>query len=234
MTRVNVIVEGHAEETFVRTVLVSALSRHGIYLFPRRVETGRKRRRIDGRTERRIHRGGLISYAKVRADIQRWLKQERGSDIRFTTMFDLYALPDDFPAWSDAQKQNDPYKKATVLEEELAADLADARFVPYIQLHEFETLLFADIGKLSVYYTEPGYSSAVRRLVRLADSFQSPELIDDGEHTAPSKRIGYEIPEYLDAKRTVGPLITEEIGLAVMRKRCPHFSGWIEALEGLV
>jgi hypothetical protein len=46
----------------------------------------------------RLFRGGLPSYARVRDDLVTWVKQEqRNHDVAFSTMFDLYALPGDFP-----------------------------------------------------------------------------------------------------------------------------------------
>ena len=61
----------------------------------------------------------------------------------------------------------------------------------------------------------------------------TPEKIDDGQHTAPSKRIINEIPEYKHAKATAGPIIANEIGLPTMRRKCPHFNEWLAKLEQL-
>ena len=60
-------------------------------------------------------------------------------------MIDLYALPKDFPGRS-AQPRNpaDPTPYVETLERAFGDDVGDRRFVPYIQLHEFEALLFAD------------------------------------------------------------------------------------------
>jgi hypothetical protein len=67
----------------------------------------------------------------------------------------------------------------------------------------------------------------------MVDSFPSPERIDGGSGTAPSKRIIAEYPDYEREKALVGPLIFESIGLAVMRHRCPHFAEWLGRLESL-
>ena len=91
MVRLNIIVEGHTEETFVRDILSPHLAMHGVYVGGvRRVETGRKRGKI--------YRGGVTNYGKAKKDIQMWMKQEK--DAWFSTMFDLYALPEDFPGMS--------------------------------------------------------------------------------------------------------------------------------------
>ena len=72
------------------------------------------------------------------------MKEDRKPDGVFTTLFDLYALPDDFPDSSKAKTEPEPYRKAAILEKALSDDInaafGDKRFVPYVQLHEFESL----------------------------------------------------------------------------------------------
>lgn len=103
--------------------------------------------------------------------------------------------------------------------------------IPYIQLHEFEALLLSDPEKFDWQYIE--HDRAIARLVELASRFPSPELINDGATTAPSKRIIDEIPEYEYQKATAGPLIARQVGIATMRERCPHFAEWLALLEAL-
>lgn len=54
-----------------------------------------------------IHRGGGRSYAPMKDDITRFLKQEKSSDVFFTTMIDLYAIHPDFPGLADAELINE-------------------------------------------------------------------------------------------------------------------------------
>ena len=67
----------------------------------------------------------------------------------------------------------------------------------------------------------------------MAETHKSPELIDDGQSTAPSKRIIAEFPDYEGAKSAVGPQVAELIGLETIRAACPHFSKWLTVLENL-
>lgn len=235
MIRLNIVVEGQTEETFVRDTLAPHLGTENVFAVARRVETGRKRRLIGGRDERRTFRGGLPpgSYERAKADICRWMAQDGGPAARFTTMFDLYRLPENFPGWEESKRVPDPYEKVAVLEEALARDIGDRRFVPYVQLHEFEALLFADISKLRRWFVEPDYDPAIERLVALARSFDGPEWIDDGVETAPSRRIGHEIPQYLSVKSTAGPQVAAEIGLEQIERRCRHFAEWLGRLRVL-
>ncbi len=61
----------------------------------------------------------------------------------------------------------------------------------------------------------------------------SPELVNDGPNTAPSKRIIKEFPEYLRLKTTVGVELATLVGLDKTRQLCPHFDNWLGKLETL-
>jgi len=121
------------------------------------------------------HRGGWrrgSSYPVVKKDICTWMKEDRRPDVRFTTMFDLYGLPVDFPGYAEARRQADPYLRVAILERALEADihaeLNDTRFLSYVQLHEFEALLLADPRKLDREYLE--HDAAIGRLVKMVAS----------------------------------------------------------------
>lgn len=221
--RLHFIVEGQTEETFVRNTLVPHLAGRSIWADARCVQTSRRRGKK--------YRGGLSHYAQVRKDIRNWTKQDRNPDVRFTTMFDLYALPRDFPGYDAATQSADPLQRAAALEDALAQDIDDGRFVPYIQVHEFEALLLADPAKLDSQF--PDDADAILRLAETASRYQSPEHIDDGSDTAPSKRIIREIPAYEGQKAFAGPLVAERIGLYTLRAQCLHFGSWIDSLEAL-
>ena len=122
------------------------------------------------------------------------------------------------------------------VKEALAADingaLGDIRFVPYIQLHEFEALILSDPKQLDWEFLE--HDRPIQRLVDMvANEGGNPELIDDGKNTAPSKRIIAEIAEYAGNKATSGPLVAGKIGMPRLRERCRHFAEWIDGLVRL-
>lgn len=70
----------------------------------------------------------------------------------FTTMFDFYALPDDFPCFKKSSHYSDIRERISFIETEFAKDMGFDAFIPYIQLHEFESLLFVDITRLESDY----------------------------------------------------------------------------------
>jgi hypothetical protein len=223
MIRLHVVAEGQTEEAFVNAVLTEHLGAFDVSIDVRCVETGR--------CKKRVHRGGMLDYRRAKKDLLLWMNEDRRSDAFFTTMFDLYALPDDFPGFARAKREGDPYRRAQALEDAFTADVAHPRFVPYLQLHEFEALLLSEPSCFRTRFQER--EDGIRRLAALCATFPSPELIDDGPRTSPSKRIIQEIPEYQGAKRSAGPLLAARIGLSGIRQKCAHFSAWLGKLEQL-
>lgn len=168
----------------------------------------------------------------MKNDILRFLAQEKAPDVFFTTMIDLYAIHTELPGLAEAEKlRRKPEKRAQFLEQEFARDIGDRRFIPYIQLHEFEAYFFSDPSWFEYFYDR--HEEQIASLKAIAAEHETPELIDDGPHSAPSKRIIAALPDYEDAKAAVGPQVAELIGLDVIRSKCPHFAAWLSRLERL-
>ena len=221
--RLNFVVEGQTEETFVNRLLAPELGARSIGASARCVMTKR--------TARAKYRGGIPNYEKAKNDILNWMREDSNADARFTSMFDLYRLPNDFPGYEDAMRLSNPYKCVSLLEDAMREDISDYRFIPYIQLHEFEALLLSEPGKFDVHFLNDG--GGIRNLVQLASEYESPELINQGAETSPSKRIIKEMPRYEKQKASAGPRVAEAIGLPTLRAKCKHFSEWLEKLESL-
>ncbi len=221
--RLNFIVEGQTEETFVNQILKPHLSNFSIGVSARAVKTKMKRGTK--------YKGGLSTYGKAKNDITLWLKESIKPDVRFTTMFDLYGLPPDFPGFNTEATDADPYQRVEALEAALGNDISDWRFIPYIQLHEFEALILSDPKQLDTQFENR--ADGIARLETMATQFPSPEHINDNANTAPSKRIISEIPEYQGSKVSAGPIVAEKIGLSTLRSKCAHFAEWLEKLESL-
>ncbi|MDB5308435.1 MAG: hypothetical protein JWO38_2637 [Gemmataceae bacterium] len=225
MCHLYLYVEGQTEQTFADTVLKPHLAQFGVYLMGAVLaEFGRKKGKV--------YRGGVTPYDPFRRGLANMLKQHDRSGVVISTMVDLYALLKDFPGWEEADGlRQDPRLRVARLEERFAADVGNPRFVPYIQLHEFEAMLFADPGQLALFYHDKPRELAALQMI--ADAHTSPELIDDGKTTAPSERIIAQLPDYEGAKPVGGPQVAELIGLDVLRAKCQHFSQWVERLEEL-
>jgi len=221
LVRLHAVVEGQTEETFANQILAPALGARNVFLDAHRITTGRKRGRV--------HRGGIATYAQLRRDVQLWMLQDHGRDARFTTMVDLYRLPPDFPGYQECHRQADPHARVTCLEEKLGEDIDDDRFIPYIQLHEFETLLFSGLEAFAEVF--PDLPHLVSSLQAVRDAFESVEHINEHPEQSPSERISRLVPTYV--KPVTGILIAQKIGLTTLRGECSHFAQWLDRLEAL-
>lgn len=224
MIRVNAVVEGQTEEGFIKQVLRPYLFEKNIDVTPRVVRDKNKP------SKKSIARGGIHNYARPKWNIQQWMRKENLAYC--TTMFDLYALPTDFPGMNDIPPGSTPHQRVQHLEQAFSTDLDNPRgFIPYLQLHEFEAILFSNINILDDTLKILGSVSELNKLRQIIKKFGNPELIDDGPTTAPSKRLLRLYPAY--DKRFFGELVAEEIGIGGIRAACSHFNDWVERLEGL-
>lgn len=225
MTRLYLFAEGQTEQTFASNTLMEHLATKGVYLQnPVLIAHARKKGQV--------HRGGGRNYVPIKNDILRFLAQENGRDVFFTTMIDLYAIHKGFPGLEESEKlRSFPQQRVEFLEGSFAADIGDPRFIPYIQLHEYEAYLFSDPAMFHQFYD--GHSKQIEELKAISRKHSSPELINDGQYTSPSKRIIRHLPDYEGAKRVVGPQVASLIGLDKIRSKCPHFAAWLSRLEAL-
>ncbi|KPA16621.1 hypothetical protein MHK_003164 [Candidatus Magnetomorum sp. HK-1] len=218
--RLHILAEGQTEERFVKDTLSEHLGHFQISTDVRSVYTSKDKNRF--------YRGGLVSYQKARKDIQSWLKEDANPEARFTTMFDLYALPNDFPLYKESKIIMNPYQKVESLENALKEDISDLRFIPYIQLHEFETLVLANPNNLALEYFDNDI--AIQTLQAVLDEHEgNPELINENPVSAPSKRIIEVIPDY--DKVNVGAGIAGINGIDFLKNSCKHFKNWVDTLE---
>lgn len=176
--------------------------------------------------------GRRNKYERMRKFIRNTIKHQGGQHVYFTTLFDLYALPNDFPG-KDANVRNaaNPTPYTVALEEAFKADINCHRFIPHLQLHEYETILFANPEAFAIAFED--CAAKIEKLKKIAASEASIEHINDGRDTAPSKRIISVIPEYYGRKASAGPDIAEYIGISTIRARCPHFDNWLAELENI-
>jgi len=224
VTELFVFVEGQTEEQFVSRTLAPHLAGKGVYAKGRILPTKR-----DRSTGQILARGG--GYFKTwKKELAIHLRSDSRSDIRFTTLFDLYGLPDDFPQLEDLLRVLDTSRRADAAANVFAEQFGDSRFCPYFQRHEFEAFLFADLAELRRILDDAMDLVGIDELAQRVAGV-SPEDIDDGPTTAPSKRLENAIRSY--NKVLHGPLAVESMGLAKIRSRCPRFNDWISSLESL-
>jgi hypothetical protein len=221
-----IIVEGGTEQTFVQDQLVAHLALRNVNVW--HVLPGRHR-----------NRGGVKKWVVAQQDIIRTLKERRYC----STMFDYYAMPLDWPGRNEASTK--PWReRALHVEAMMHADIVSAMggsfhpkyFIPYVELHEFEALAFADVTILASVLAPVGpkketEATLLDRFREILSAAGHPEAIDDGYETCPSRRIESIVPAY--KKRLLGPTVTKRIGINVLRERCTHFGEWLARLEQL-
>lgn len=219
MTRLNITAEGFSEERFVTDILRPHLLNFNIYTEVRKVLTNRKLKK----------RGGIVGYGKFKNDVTQWFRQ--CPDVYHTTLIDLYGLNTDFPGHTTTRNLQ-PYKRVAEMENLMSQDLGFHRFIPYIQLHEFEALMYADTSIMETWLSL--YNKIPEKCftdIRNSVPDSNPELINESPETAPSKRILKLCDSY--DKVDDGILILKEIGLNTLRSECHHFNEWLTQLESL-
>jgi len=218
MKRVHVFAEGQTEEAFVRELVAPWAGARGVSVSVSCFST-RSRRGA-------VHKGGLQSFERARHEITTALAEDAGRYV--STMFDYYRLPADFPRPAQVPAGASPDTVARLHEAAIGAAIGSPRrFIPYLQMHEFEALVIAAGDVVVELLDLKGESRRAFEMLRTTP----PEEINDGFDTAPSRRLLSMHPPY--EKLFDGRRITEAAGLEVLRAQCPHFDDWIERLVAL-
>lgn len=206
MIRVAISVEGNTEEGFVNDVLCGPMNDRDIFLTP-------------------INMCGNIGLERVVTELS---KLHHNFDCT-TTFYDFYGF-----------KKSNQFEHGDDLEAAIRDGLAkkleqrhqaldSRRFRPYIQMHEFEGLLFSDVAAFNLL---PGIDAEQHKhLQAIRSGFETPEDINNSKETAPSKRIaamkiGYD-------KAAHAAILALDIGLPKIRAECPRFNAWLNWLENL-
>ncbi len=214
MKNVLILVEGQTEERFVKIILFEYFLQKHICLIPRIIETKNVKSGPN-------YKGGINSYKKIKNDLIKLFGDTSAAAI--TTMIDYYGLPSDFPVFDHT---GSCYNQVEAAENAFSADINHPKFIPYIQLHEFEGILFSAPNAISSTMDTSGNSDLLVQKIR--DSVRSPEEINNGPETHPSKRLLKLFPNY--NKPFHGELISSRIGIDQLLKSCPHFSTWIKVI----
>lgn len=165
-----------------------------------------------------------------KADIERLSTQHsRRPDVVFTTFFDLYGMPSDFPNLDVHRSEKNTIRRASALEAEIAKQIDERRLIPYVQRHEFEALVLACLDELDEWLDKADRRGIAK--LRAEIDGTAPEDVNDGATTAPSKRILRCIPVF--RKSVHGVEACELAGVAKLRARCPRFDAWVAKLEAL-
>ena len=216
MKRIEIIVEGQAESTFVTEILAPYIYQHLKYnclVTPILIHMG-----MSG------GRGGFVNYLHLRNDVLHSL-QSQDPNLIVTTFVDYFRIPQSrMPEYDVWRHEQDHYRQAQMMEEAMLRDINDRRFVPYIQMHEFEALLYSSLEGFNKYW----HPKFINQIVNIKERFANPEDINKDPDGAPSKRLLAINPSY--NKVVEGNIIALEIGIDKMLESCPKFKGWVDVL----
>jgi hypothetical protein len=216
MSRVlNILVEGSTEKEFVSNLIYP-------YLFDNGISNVRT---ITIETSPGFKGGDIRYMARYKPNIQKILRGQE--DMVVTSLIDYYRLRSDFPNYEESIKLATAEQRVGLIEQGCYDDINDQRFLPYIQLHEFEGLLFsAPTGFKELFPDLPKTNK--KELFEIIELFPNPEMINDRPEFAPSKRLERLIPNY--RKPLYGGMIALENGFPAIMEKCPRFRNWVHTL----
>ena len=215
MKRIIIICEGLTEKEFCEKVLAPYLWQHEIDIQTPLIK---------------ISVGGIVKWDYLRRQVETHLKES--SSVFVSTLIDYYGLYQkyNFPRWEEGNKIYDKDNRMSFLEEAMNKDVSESlqhRFIPYLQLHEFEALLFIN---LQIFYEQVPKSDLVgiEELEKTFTQYSNPEMINNSKVTSPGHRLeriikGYKKPLY-------GHYLAEAIGVERIRSKCPRFNNWVQTL----
>ena len=211
MKRLYIIVEGQTEQEFVNSIIAPYMQQHGVYsVTPVLIRTSK------------TGRGGFGNYEHLKNDAKKLLSSKK-SDSVVSTFVDFFRIPE-VPQKERWEKKATHIEQVEEMEQCIAEDINDSRFIPYIQLHEFEALLFSSNKGFESFFSEDN----AKDTQQIINTFNNPENINTTPTGAPSKRL-LAIKDDYD-KVIEGNLIALEVGINDILAKCPRFRAWIEKL----
>lgn len=211
MPRLIFIVEGDSEQRFINEHLVSYLTLKfpGVSMHAQKITTNRKKN----------VKGGNVNYELLKNEIRRTYAQ---GGVLITTFMDFFRLPTDYPGYTQDVKQISQIEDA--IRVDCSSIIPPTAFLPYIQKHEFETLLFA----YSAGFSKVVDAAKMSEILSVLKKFSNPEDINGSPETAPSKRL---LSIFNYKKVADSALVMKDVDIDALRKRCPRFDAWVGRLE---
>ena len=210
--RLAISVEGQTEYEFCREVLRPHLAAVDVYIEPKIVVT---KHNLSGPNAT----GGAINIDRFHNEVRRLLP----SFDYVTTLYDFYGFKGRL---ADETPEALCSRMSEVLD-------SPSHLIPYVQVHEFEALLFSAPPILAGYLGSQPFGQALAAAVNACGG---AEQVNDDPQTTPSKRFTSLFRDHLNQrydKPFHGPLLAMEIGLPAIRTACPRFDGWLIQLERL-
>lgn len=169
MTRLAISVEGPTEEAFVKEVLANHLNPEGVY-------------------PTAISLNGNVHFEKLLSE----MVDLSWNFNAVTSLVDYYGFRD---KGERTVRELQKHLVREIKRRKIESGIPYAKPVfPYVQMHEFEGLLFSDTAAFRV--KESVTERDITALSDIRRQFWTPEHINDHPESAPSKRIVRAVPGY--------------------------------------
>ena len=212
MKRVIFIVEGDTEISFIQKCIMPYLYQKGFTnpMNAQKIITNRKKNK----------KGGNVAFEYLKNDIERVAATR---NVLITTFLDFFRLPTDFPGYTTDSLKIEQIEEA--VRENISSIVDRANFLPYIQRHEIEALMYTNMDGFNYVVDK---EESLNKLKEIINQYANPEDSNSGSETAPSKRLMKIFPYQ---KTTDGEIILEALPIDDIRSKCPRFNEWLENLE---
>lgn len=175
--------------------------------------------------------GGIVPWDILKKQIETHLKQDPTAFV--TLLIDYYGIPEkyNYPQWAKSLEETNKTQRMVILENAMKEAIPDNlrnRFIPYIQLHEFEGILFSNADVFTRNFKKDEFTDFTS-FQNIFQKYPNPEDINDRPESAPSKRLMQHIKGY--NKVVYGATLAQEIGLETINSKCPRFKEWITKIE---
>lgn len=213
--------EGDTERFFVNRVLRPHLVLHGI---PRvRAELALTRNQPGG------ERGGFSNWAAIEQDLRNIFADDPSPMARFTTLLDVYAIPPQVPGMDQIPPPLTLPADVQIVEQEMEQNFGEPRFKAYLQRHEVEALLLADLPALAKVF--PNDQAGITQLGSDIAAFGNCEDINHGRLTHPGARLAKAIQGYSYLKADNFHWVLAGADMTTVRAKCPRFDAWLAHWE---
>lgn len=221
MKRLVIYCEGQTEEMVVERVLRPHLSLYGI-----KVE-----RPILAATsfDPSGQRGGFVNWDAIKFDLMQEFASDADPTARFTTLLDTYAMPTKVLALAGFTSPVTAVTDIETVERAIEDVFAEPRFKAYLQRHELEALLLANMDALERVFHR--HKPGIQQLRTDIAAFTNAEDINHGPSTHPAARLAVAVAGYEDLKASNAYFVLAEAGLGAARAKCPRFDTWLAHWE---
>lgn len=213
--------EGWTEEMIVERLIRNHLAQHGVTVV--RPETCATTLDPDGQ------RGGFVNWEAIEFDLRQTFTDNTDPDMRFTTLLDVFRMPKKVLNLASMTTPAGTPAEVAAVEKAIEAVFNEPRFKAYLQRHELESLLLADMDAVEhVFHRDKAGIQALRADIA---GFANAEDINHGPTTHPAARLAAAVAGYEDLKASNAYFVLKDADFNMVRSKCPRFDAWLKHWE---